>query len=125
MKVILEGEFGPEIGTVAVTRGGDCHGYNWRITFKTFGGDVETMEVVETSADLETSVSVVTIQEGGVIYGPLTSDFLQLKKESPQVRLSLNITNNPCHTRDKISGTDEFNFHFLCFPILSKIGIWT
>lgn len=85
MKAILEGEFGREIGTVAVTRGGDCHGYNWYITFKTVGGDVETMEVVGTSSDLETTVSVDTIQDGGIVYGPFTSDFLQLKKESPQV----------------------------------------
>ena len=48
---------------------------------------METLEVVGTSQDFETFVSVDTIQDGGVVYGPLTSDLLQLKKTSPQVCL--------------------------------------
>ena len=76
-----------EIGKVTVYRFGTCSGYEWEIFFDTVGGDLELMEVTSPAITGNSgSVTVETIQDGGILYGPLTGEFLRLPKSSPQVR---------------------------------------
>ena len=75
------------LGRVEVQRAGDCHGYNWTVIWKTVGGDKSELKLDK--SDLmgpNVTVSVYTHQEGGIIFGPLTGEFLYLPERSPQVR---------------------------------------
>ena len=77
-----------KIGKVSVYRFGTCSGYEWEIFFETVGGHVKTLQVISSSVTGNLpSVTVVTIQDGGILYGPLTGEFLRLPKSSPQVSL--------------------------------------
>jgi len=49
---------------------------------------VKPFEVVSTSVvGASASVTVETVQDGGILYGPLTAEFLRVPKASPQVRV--------------------------------------
>lgn len=82
----MEGAFGGSFGTVEILRAGTCHGYDWTLEWITIPGDVELLQVNSmTLTGPNPTVNVETIQDGGMVYGPLTGDLLQLQKSSPQV----------------------------------------
>ena len=77
-----------KIGKVSVYRFGTCSGYEWEVFFETVGGDVKPFQVIAPAVTGNSaSVTVVTLQDGGILYGPLTGEFLRLPKTSPQVSL--------------------------------------
>lgn len=69
-----------------VARDGTCFGYCWTITWTSIGGDKKPLKFIDQSLDgLQIQTSVETLQDGGVLYGPLTGEFLQVAEQSPQV----------------------------------------
>ena len=73
------------IGKLEVNRAGSCAGYNWNIEWKT-GGDKNTLEVVKNSlSGQNVQIQVETLKDGGMVYGPLTGEFLQVAETNPQV----------------------------------------
>lgn len=87
MKDSIEAGTSSKSGKLEVYRFGTCSGSIWEIFFKTLGGDVKPFEVTSTSiSGASPSVTVETIQDGGILYGPLSAEFLRVPKESPQVK---------------------------------------
>ena len=85
-KEIVDVAFNDVIGETTVKRSGDCHGYSWKVTWTTVGGDKS--ELVPDYSGLignEVNVTMATRQDGGVVFGPLTGEFLYLPEKSPQV----------------------------------------
>lgn len=73
-------------GHLKVDRTGTCSGYKWQIHFLTVGGNKKTLEIVNSTLEgLEVTSSVSTIQDGGMLFGPLTGEFLQTAEKTPQV----------------------------------------
>ena len=90
MKTQLEMSFNKPSQQIAghfvVTRTGTCSGYHWKCKFLTVGGNKQTLEIVNsTLKGLDVVYSVETIQDGGMLFGPLTGEFLQTAEEKPQV----------------------------------------
>lgn len=73
-------------GHVKVDRSGTCSGYKWQIQFVSVGGNKPTLEIVNnTLTGLNVKSGVTTIQDGGMLFGPLTGEFLQTAEKTPQV----------------------------------------
>ena len=66
-----------------------CHKYQWTVEWKCRGGDKKNMGFVDhtlTGYELEVKVDAVIKRNGGMLFGPLTGEFLQVAEETPQVR---------------------------------------
>ena len=101
MQQILWNSFGRVMGITDVQQFGDCKNRQWIVEWTSMGGDKRPLEGVVLVSDLTTpdsdnrisllglnaSVEIETIQDGGVVVGPLTSEFLQTAETSPQVRI--------------------------------------
>ena len=86
MREHIEIAIGKIAGHVQVTRTGGCSGYTWQVTFVSVGGNKAPLKIVNsTLTGLGVSSKATTIKEGGILFGPLTGEFLQLAKEKPQV----------------------------------------
>ena len=73
-------------GHLQVDRTGSCSGYKWQVKFVTVGGNKPTMEIVNSTLNgLDVRSVVSTIQDGGMLFGPLTGEFLQTAEKTPQV----------------------------------------
>lgn len=84
LKDRLEEEF--EEGVLAVERSGTCAGFEWTVTWETFGGDHPEMQVNGDSlSGNEVSISVQTIQNGGLFLEPIPGEFLRTPHSSGQV----------------------------------------
>lgn len=86
MRVRLEEEI-EGIGCLTVLREGRCDSYTWTVTWSCRGGDKNELEVYR--EDLKggnVSISVVTTQDGGIMFGPLESEFLHVAATTPQVK---------------------------------------
>lgn len=84
LKDRLEEEF--EEGVLAVERSGTCAGFEWTVTWETFGSDHPEMQVNGDSlSGNEVSISVQTIQNGGLFLEPIPGEFLRTPHSSGQV----------------------------------------
>lgn len=84
LKDRLEEEF--EEGLLAVERSGTCAGFEWTVTWETSGGDHPEMQVNGDSlSGNEVSISVQTIQNGGLFLEPIPGEFLRTPHSSGQV----------------------------------------
>jgi len=73
-------------GHFEITRTGTCSGHHWHVKFVTVGGNKQTLEIVNsTLKGLDVVYSVETVQDGGMMFGPLTGEFLQTAEKKPQV----------------------------------------
>ena len=76
------------IGELKVQKSFTCTGAEFEITWIKNGGNKGQFEIDITNLiGHEKAGSVETIQDGRVIYGPLSGEFLQLAKSTPQVSL--------------------------------------
>lgn len=87
---MLEAKFNENMhqtaGKLNVKREGTCFGYCWTITWISIGGDKQPLQMINQSLNgLEVSTSMDTIQDGGIMFGPLTGEFLQVAETTPQV----------------------------------------
>lgn len=99
LKDRLEEEF--EEGVLAVERSGTCAGFEWTVTWETFGGDHPEMQVNGDSlSGNEVSVSVQTIQNGGLFLEPIPGEFLRTPHSSGQVS-SLSWQTSICLIRER------------------------
>lgn len=85
LKEILESRL-VGIGDLRVDRGGNCYGYNWEIEWISHGGNKNEIMATNHLQGLDVQINVETLREGGIIFGPLTGEFLQVAMETPQVR---------------------------------------
>ena len=86
MKQILESDF-PGIDCLSVTREGDCLGYKWQIKWSCKGGDKNELIIQHKAHGNRVEAKVRTLHNGGMLFGPLTGEFLQVAEKTPQVRL--------------------------------------
>lgn len=99
LKDRLEEEF--EEGVLAVERSGTCAGFEWTVTWETFGGDHPEMQVNGDSlSGNEVSISVQTIQNGGLFLEPIPGEFLRTPHSSGQVS-SLSWQTSICLIRER------------------------
>ena len=76
----------PDEGTLEVTRGGTCAGYEWTVKWTSRGGDRPSLQVNGSNLiGIETSVEVETNVDGGVWMRPIRDDMLYLPELTPQV----------------------------------------
>ena len=89
MQRILQNSFGRAMGRVEVKQSGNCKSRQWIVEWISMGGDKSSFEVAASTNDtlsgLNATVAIETIQDGGVVIGPLTGEFLQTAELSPQV----------------------------------------
>ena len=74
------------IGEIRVQKTFSCTGAQFEITWIQNGGNKPQFEIDVTGlVGNQVTGYVVTVQDGGIIYGPLSGEFLQLAKATPQV----------------------------------------
>ena len=113
LKDRLEEEF--EEGVLAVERSGTCAGFEWTVTWETFGGDHPEMQVNGDSlSGNEVSISVQTIQNGGLFLEPIPGEFLRTPHSSGQVS-SLSWQTSICLIRER--GLIAFLSHYCSSPL--------
>ena len=84
LKDRLEEEF--EEGILKVERSGTCAGFEWTVAWETHGGDHPEMRVIGDNLDGdEVTISVETIQNGGLFLDPIPGEFLRTPHSSGQV----------------------------------------
>ena len=68
-------------------RSGTCAGFTWTVTWETRGGDHPEMRARGDNLDgNEVSISVQTIENGGLFLDPIPGEFLRTPHSSGQVR---------------------------------------
>ena len=84
LKDRLEEEF--EEGILVVERSGTCAGFQWKVTWQTSGGDHPTMQVNgDGLSGNDATITVQTIQNGGLFLDPIPGEFLRMATPSGQV----------------------------------------
>ena len=85
MKKRLEAKF-DGIGCLSIEHSAKCNEYTWKITWSCKGGDKVQIEVDHRLTGNEVDAYVTTHQDGGLLFGPLTSEFLHVAAKTPQVK---------------------------------------
>ncbi|XP_066933159.1 fibrocystin-L-like [Clytia hemisphaerica] len=87
------------IGELKVQKSFTCTGAEFEITWIKNGGNKGQFEIDITNLiGHEKAGSVETLQDGGVIYGPLSGEFLQLAKSTSQVVVEVNGIISSCQS---------------------------
>ncbi|CAF1653823.1 unnamed protein product, partial [Didymodactylos carnosus] len=73
----------PDFGFLNITRGGDCGGYSYSIEWMANGGDKPAITIANQALSSGT-VGASTVQNGGVIYQPLSGDITRIYHTVPQ-----------------------------------------
>ena len=74
------------IGEIGVKKSFSCTGARFEVTWIRNGGNKPQFEIDVTGlVGNQVTGDVETIQDGAIIYGPLSGEFLQLAKTTPQV----------------------------------------
>ena len=70
-----------------VTGSTNCSRYEWRVEWFSGGGDKEPLQlIIDNVQGQGVLCNVTTIQDGGILFGPLPGEFLQLAEPNPQVK---------------------------------------
>ena len=78
-----------EMGEIHVKKSFSCTGARFDITWIRNGGNKPQFEIdISMLVGNQVTGHVQTIQDGGIIYGPLSGEFLQLAKSNSQVLLA-------------------------------------
>ena len=79
--------FGEASGHLKINYKGSCRLHDWSIEWTSKGGDKQPLQLAKNNLfGSNVSVVIETVQDGGVVFGPLTGEFLQVAETTPQVR---------------------------------------
>jgi len=79
--------FGVASGHLEIIYKGACRLHDWSIEWASKGGNKQPLQVGKNNlVGSNVSVAIETIQDGGIVFGPLTGEFLQVAESAPQVK---------------------------------------
>ncbi|XP_065660201.1 fibrocystin-L isoform X2 [Hydra vulgaris] len=101
-----------------ITSYNNCSFYQWRVEWFSGGGDRELLQLIADNIQGQDVLNnTIVIQNGGILFGPLPGEFLQLVEPNPQVVVSVNGIVSKCKTR----GMCGFTYSSLLTPKCSTI----
>ncbi|XP_053372863.1 fibrocystin-L-like [Mercenaria mercenaria] len=105
------------IGSLSVTKEGDCANFDLSVTFLTLPGDQGEMKVKNAQLDgINPAASISTSVDGGLFYTPLTGDMATTVHGTPQVRLYINDVPTAC------SGDCSFQWKSSVTPTVTSVS---
>ncbi|XP_078395885.1 PKHD1 like 1, tandem duplicate 1 [Cetorhinus maximus] len=81
----------PEIGTVSVTKSGNCSACQWKVKWLSKGGNQPTLKVNDSNASgVNATITVYSLQQGGLFSQHLSGDLFRTPHTQPQVEVFIN-----------------------------------
>nr|XP_047143668.1 fibrocystin-L-like isoform X2 [Hydra vulgaris] len=101
----------------------NCSYYQWRVEWFSGGGDKELLQlIIDNVRGQDVLNNTIVIQNGGILFGPLPGEFLQLAEPIPQVVVSVNGIVSKCKTRGMCAYTYSTLLTPQCLMITPSIG---
>jgi hypothetical protein len=105
----------PNIGTLKVTRVGDCAGYSWGIKWNDGGAKPQINIDSNSLTGVNASISISRITRGGVSFIPIPDNMLRTYHTVPQVTVNINSISSKC------TGDCSFEWLVASTPVVTNI----